>query len=60
MEKPLTTYPKLLREDAARYGGRVAMREKQKGIWREISWRSYLERVKHFCLGLSELGMTRG
>lgn len=60
MEKPQTTYPKLLREDAARYGGRVAMREKQKGIWSEISWRSYLERVKHFCLGLSELGMERG
>jgi len=47
-------------EKAARYGGRVAMREKHKGIWREISWASYLERVRHLCLGLMELGMQRG
>ena len=60
MEKPNTTYPKLLMEKAATYQNRVAMREKYKGIWQEISWKTYLEKVKFFCLGLLELGMKQG
>jgi long-chain acyl-CoA synthetase len=57
MEKPNTTYPKLLMEKAAIYQDRTAMREKSKGIWQEISWTQYLEKVKFLCLGLLELGM---
>lgn len=60
MEKPNTTYPKLLVEKARIYQDRVAMREKYKGIWQEISWSAYLEKVKHFSLGLVELGMQAG
>jgi len=60
MDKPNTTFPKLLMEKAATYQDRVAMREKYKGIWQEISWRTYLEKVRHFGLGLSELGMQKG
>ena len=60
MEKPHTTYPKLLAQKARLYGERVAMREKYKGIWREISWKDYLHRVSVFSLGLAELGMIRG
>jgi long-chain acyl-CoA synthetase len=60
MEKPNTTYPKLLVEKARMYQDRVAMREKRKGIWQEISWNMYLEKVKHFSLGLAELGMQPG
>ena len=60
MEKPNTTYPKLLVEKAQRYQDRVAMREKHKGIWQEISWNRYLERVKHFSLGLLEIGIEEG
>ena len=60
MEKPNTTYPKLLVEKARMYQDRVAMREKYKGIWQEISWNTYLEKVKHFSLGLAELGMQAG
>jgi long-chain acyl-CoA synthetase len=60
MEKPTTTYPKLLMEKAATYKDRVAMREKYKGIWQEISWITYLEKVKFFCLGLLELGLEQG
>jgi long-chain acyl-CoA synthetase len=55
-----TTLPKLLLEKAELYQDRVAMREKYKGIWQEISWRTYLEKVKLFCLGLLEIGMGRG
>ncbi len=60
MEKPDTTFPKLLLEKATTYRDRVAMRDKHKGIWQEISWQTYLEKVRHFCLGLSELGMKNG
>jgi len=60
MEKPNTTYPRFLMEKAQRYQDRVAMREKYKGIWQEIAWKTYLEKVKHFCLGLLELGMQEG
>ena len=60
MEKPSTTYPKLLVEKAKIYQDRTAMREKYKGIWQEISWNMYLERVKHFGLGLLEIGIKEG
>jgi long-chain acyl-CoA synthetase len=60
MGKPNTTYPKLLVEKARLYQDRVAMREKYKGIWREISWKAYLEKVKHFSLGLAAVGMQAG
>lgn len=60
MEKPNTTYPKLLVEKARMYQNRVAMREKYKGIWQEISWNTYLEKVKNFSLGLAALGMQAG
>jgi len=55
-----TTLPKLLLEKAALYQDRVAMREKYKGIWQEVAWRTYLEKVRLFCLGLLEIGMGRG
>jgi len=55
-----TTLPKLLLEKAELYQDRVAMRKKYKGIWQEISWKTYLEKVRLFCLGLLELGMEGG
>ncbi len=60
MEKAETTLPKLLVEKARTYGQRVAMREKYKGIWKEISWNDYLDRTKVFCLGLQEMGLGKG
>ena len=36
------------------------MREKEFGIWQEFTWRRYHEHVKHFSLGLSSLGLSRG
>ena len=60
MEKPNTTYPKLLVEKARKYKDRVAMREKTKGIWKEISWQTYQEKVRHLSLGLADLGLASG
>jgi long-subunit acyl-CoA synthetase (AMP-forming) len=53
------TFPKLLARNAERLGGRAALREKDLGIWRETSWRSYHERVRDFSLGLVALGLAR-
>jgi len=55
-----TTLPKLLLRNAQLYRDRVAMRTKYKGIWREISWQGYANRVAQFCCGLMELGMQKG
>ncbi|NTU60322.1 MAG: long-chain fatty acid--CoA ligase, partial [Deltaproteobacteria bacterium] len=52
------TFPKLLRHNAAKYGaGKVALREKEFGIWQPFTWQDYFERVKYFCLGLVSLGL---
>ena len=55
------TIPKLFLEKARRYGaGRVAMREKEFGIWRPITWQEYLDRVRAMALGLIRLGLQEG
>ena len=55
------TIPKLFYEKALQYGeNRVAMREKEFGIWRPITWGKYLENVKHIALGLISLGLEEG
>ncbi|MDP9265329.1 MAG: AMP-binding protein [Chloroflexota bacterium] len=54
------TLPKLLAANAARYGQRAALREKDLGIWRETSWSEYLENVRRLALGLLTLGFKRG
>jgi long-chain acyl-CoA synthetase len=45
---------------AAERGDRVAMREKDRGIWRAITWREFAERVKGVGLGLIARGLARG
>ena len=55
------TLPKLLLRTARKYGDRkVAMREKEFGLWRPISWKEYLEQVKALSLGFVALGLGRG
>ena len=55
------TLPKVLIETAKRYGdSKAAMREKEFGIWRPITWKKYLENVKSIALGLVSLGLKRG
>jgi long-chain acyl-CoA synthetase len=55
------TIPKLFRESAARYGkDKVAMREKEFGVWLPITWHDYLENVKYLALGLISLGLKDG
>jgi long-chain acyl-CoA synthetase len=55
------TFPKLLVEQAKKYGsGKVALREKDLGIWQSVTWTEYLEKVKYFSLGLISLGFDPG
>jgi long-chain acyl-CoA synthetase len=55
------TIPKLFLRQAKRYGKqKVAMREKEFGVWRPYSWQDYFENVKTVCLGMIRLGLERG
>ncbi len=57
---PSLTIPKLFVRKAGEYGRRVAIREKEFGIWRPITWAAYLENVRSFALGLVALGVQPG
>jgi long-chain acyl-CoA synthetase len=56
----LDTFPKLVRHNAERWGSRVAIREKDLGIWQAYTWRDYHERSRRIALGLASLGFARG
>lgn len=54
------TFPQLLLERTARAGSKVALREKDFGIWNEITYQEYLDQVKSLSLGFAKLGFKRG
>lgn len=57
---PALTYPQMLREQARHRPHRVAMRQKDLGIWKPASWRTYYQRACHIGLGLAALGLEPG
>ncbi len=55
------TLPKLFLERCKKYGAsKVAMREKEFGLWRPITWEDYYNNVKYMGLGLVALGVEPG
>lgn len=56
----IDTLPKALLNIAEKQPDRVAMRNKEYGIWRDITWGEYLEKVKYVALGLYALGVRHG
>jgi len=54
------TFPRLLVRNARQWSGRVALREKEFGIWQSFTWREYHDHVRDFSLGLTALGVGRG
>ena len=54
------TFPRLLIENARRLGNRVALREKDFGIWQTVTWRQFADHVRAFAMGLRALGVERG
>ncbi len=55
------TIPKLFVQQCKKYGrSKVAMREKEFGIWIPFTWQDYYDNVKYLCLGMVCLGLKRG
>ncbi|MEW5985277.1 MAG: AMP-binding protein [Chloroflexota bacterium] len=55
------TLPQHFLSQVRKYGRhKVALRQKELGIWREFTWQNSYEQVKHFGLGLITLGVQRG
>ena len=54
------TLPALFRKRVADLGSKVAIREKDFGIWNEYSWTDYGEQARFAGLGLKSLGLERG
>jgi long-chain acyl-CoA synthetase len=55
-----STIPKLWLQAAKKYWDKkVAMREKEFGIWVPITWKQYYENVKRIALGMVALGLEK-
>ena len=54
------TFPHILLENTRKFpAGKIAMREKDYGIWQSYSWQDYLDQVRDFALGLAALGFKK-
>ncbi|MBU0651930.1 MAG: long-chain fatty acid--CoA ligase [Proteobacteria bacterium] len=56
----IDTLPKALVRMVGIEPERVAMRRKELGVWHDIHWSEYLEKVKDVALGLHALGVSKG
>jgi len=55
------TLPQMLEKQAQEFGSkRIAVREKNFGIWQAYTWDDYLRYTKKVALGLAALGLRRG
>ena len=60
MTLPDLTLPQMLRERARTDAQRIAIRQKDLGIWKPFTWSQYHQRASHFGLGLKALGLPAG
>jgi long-chain acyl-CoA synthetase len=56
----LDTFPKLAMRNARRMPDKVAIREKDFGIWQSYTWSEYADAARLIALGLAALGFARG
>ena len=54
------TVPARFKAAVARWGDRVAMRKKEFGLWRDITWNEYDRNVCHVAYGLMSMGLQKG
>lgn len=54
------TFPKLLQRNAATFGARPSMREKDFGIWQSWTWAQVQDEVRKIAAGLASIGVKRG
>lgn len=57
---PELTLPQMLREQARRQPNGIAIRQKDFGIWKPLTWGDYWRRVCHVGVGLRALGLSPG
>ena len=57
---PEFTLPQMLRENARRHQERIAIRQKEFGIWNPSTWQRYYQRACHIGLGFRALGLNEG
>ena len=58
--KTYNTLPKVLRHRANSMPTTIALRDKDLGIWNEITWKEYHDNVSYLALGLSKRGFKLG
>ncbi|MEJ2719113.1 MAG: AMP-binding protein [Deltaproteobacteria bacterium] len=54
------TVPEMFLDRVSRHPDNVALRYKYLGIWRDITWGEYRQKVRHTALGLVCLGIQKG
>ena len=54
------TVPGRFKEAVARWGNKVALRKKEYGLWHDISWNDYYEKVRSVACALMSLGLEKG
>ena len=60
LDHDLDTFPKLTRANAERIPAKIAIREKDLGIWQSHTWQDYFAQAQLIALGLAALGFARG
>lgn len=54
------TLPQMLREQAQCHSAGIAIRQKEHGIWKPLTWAGYYRRARHVALGLRAVGLGEG
>ena len=59
-QEKLDTLPQFLLRNYEKWPDRIAMRQKDFGIWLPCTWKEFYVRAKSFALGLTSLGFKKG
>ncbi|MCJ7594887.1 MAG: AMP-binding protein, partial [Desulfobacterales bacterium] len=54
------TTPRIFLETVRKYQNRVALRKKEYGLWRDISWNEYFSLVRTVSCALISMGLKKG
>jgi long-chain acyl-CoA synthetase len=54
------TMPQALKRRAELHGDALALREKDMGVWRRVTWTRYFQTARRFAIGLRALGFQSG
>jgi len=60
LESDFNTVPRLFWGRVKEWADQTAMREKEYGLWKDISWRTYGEKAKYVALAMVDMGLEKG